>query len=75
MAGPGLSGLLSDISLTAPIWLALALSAAGMLVTGLWLKGAPGQPNGDTAADEAVRERTSARSLCPRLPSSKRAMT
>lgn len=60
MAGPGLSGLLSDISLTAPIWLALLLSAASMLVAGLWLKGTPGR---DTAADEAVRERVPVRSL------------
>jgi len=63
MAGPGLSGLLSDISLTAPIRLALALSAASMLVTGLWLKGAPGRLNDDAAADEAVREGVSIRSL------------
>jgi len=58
MVGPGLSGLLSDISLTAPIWLALALSAASMLVTGLWLRGAPGQPGA-----EAIRERVPVRSL------------
>ena len=58
MVGPGLSGLLSDISLTAPIWLALALSAASMLVTGLWLRGAPGQPGA-----EALRERVPVRSL------------
>ncbi|MCF1485131.1 MFS transporter [Agrobacterium vitis] len=36
--GPSLSGYLSDISLTAPIWAALALSATSLLVTGIWVK-------------------------------------
>lgn len=61
MVGPGLSGLLSEISLTAPIWLALALSAASMMVTGFWLKGTPGRSGSE--ADEAIRERVSVRSL------------
>ncbi|WP_418883891.1 MFS transporter [Allorhizobium ampelinum] len=36
--GPSLSGYLSDISLTAPIWAALALSATSLLVTSIWVR-------------------------------------
>ncbi|MFW8604436.1 MFS transporter [Rhizobium leguminosarum] len=65
MLGPSFSGYLADISLTAPIWVALALSATSMLVTGLWLKGAhaPGRFGNDSAADEAVGEKVSFRPL------------
>ncbi|WP_245314396.1 MFS transporter [Rhizobium sp. R634] len=41
MIGPGLSGYLADISLTAPIWFALGLSATSIVVTSFWLKDAP----------------------------------
>ncbi|MGO7532728.1 MFS transporter [Rhizobium leguminosarum] len=65
MIGPGLSGYLADTSLTAPIWVALALSATSMLVTGLWLKGAdaPGRFRNDSKADETVGEKVSFRTL------------
>jgi MFS family permease len=65
MIGPGLSGYLADISLTAPIWVALALSATSMLVTGLWLKGgdAHGRFGDDSKADETVGEKVSFRTL------------
>jgi len=65
IVGPSLSGYLSDISLTAPIWAALILSATSILVTSVWVKGAhaPGQVSGDGREDEAVREKVSFRSL------------
>ncbi|MBY2907972.1 MFS transporter [Rhizobium leguminosarum] len=65
MIGPGLSGYLADISLTAPIWVALALSATSMLVTGLCLKGgdARGRFGDDSKADETVGEKVSFRTL------------
>ncbi|MBA5803085.1 MFS transporter [Rhizobium changzhiense] len=65
MIGPSLSGYLADISLTAPIWAALALSATSMLVTGLWLKGADvgGRFGNDSKANETVGEKVSFRSL------------
>ncbi|MBY2924894.1 MFS transporter [Rhizobium leguminosarum] len=65
MIGPGLSGYLADISLTAPIWVALALSATSMLVTGLCLKGADarGRFGDDSKADETVGEKVSFRTL------------
>jgi MFS family permease len=64
IVGPGLSGYLVDISLTAPIWLALTLSATSILVTSLWVKGvhAPGHRAG-SVQDDTVRDRTSFRSL------------
>lgn len=61
MIGPSLSGMLAGTSLAAPIWAALVLSAASMLVTGLGLREAPGRPGGD--AEQVVRERASFRSL------------
>ncbi|WP_414814956.1 MFS transporter [Rhizobium sp. IY2] len=65
MIGPGLSGYLAEISLTAPIWVALGLSATSMLVTGLWLKGAPApSPYGDDSReDERPLEKVSFRAL------------
>jgi MFS family permease len=65
IVGPGLSGYLSEISLTAPIWLALTLSAASILVTSLWVKSvhASGQSADGSVQDETVRDRTSFRSL------------
>ncbi|WP_274519145.1 MFS transporter [Inquilinus limosus] len=61
MAGPGLAGALAGVSLSAPIWIAMALSAASLLTTALWLDG--GAPRDGTGPGEAVRERTSLRSL------------
>lgn len=65
MIGPSLSGYLSDISLTVPIWVALALSASSLIVTGIFLKGgnAVGQGHAETGQNEAVSERTSFRSI------------
>lgn len=58
--GAGLSSILSDISLTAPIYMALALSASGIVVTTFGLKGGkvPGQAMG-----EADREKISLRAI------------
>ncbi|MCO4318132.1 MFS transporter [Phyllobacterium sp. 21LDTY02-6] len=39
IVGAGLSSILSEISLTTPIYLALALSISGIIVTTFWLKG------------------------------------
>lgn len=63
--GPSLSGYLSDIFLTAPIWAALALSATSIFVTSVWLKGntASGQVGGDAEEDGQVREAASFRSM------------
>jgi DHA1 family tetracycline resistance protein-like MFS transporter len=63
--GPSLSGYLSDISLVAPIWAALALSATSIFVTGVWLKGntSSGQVGGDTKEDGQVGEAASFRSM------------
>ena len=65
IVGPSLAGYLSDISLTAPIWAALALSATSMLVTGVWLKSntASGQTGGDAEEGGQVREVVSFRSM------------
>ena len=65
IVGPSLSGYLSDISMTAPIWAALALSAASIVVTSIWLKGnnASAQIDGDTEEDGQVREAISFRSI------------
>ena len=65
IVGPSLAGYLSDISLTAPIWAALALSATSILVTGVWLKGnaASGQTGGNTEDDGSAREVVSFRSM------------
>lgn len=62
--GPGISGYVSDISLTAPIWLSLILSATSIVVTALWVKGAnaPGQLDGETESAE-IHERVSFRSI------------
>ncbi|MBB3980253.1 MFS family permease [Rhizobium azooxidifex] len=65
IVGPSLAGYLSDISLTAPIWAAWALSATSMLVTGVWLKSntASGQTGGDAEEGGQVREVVSFRSI------------
>jgi len=64
IVGPGLSGYVSDISLTAPIWLSLMLSATSIVVTALWVKAAnaPGQTDGEAERDE-IHERVSFRSI------------
>jgi MFS family permease len=41
IVGAGISGYLSDISLTAPIYAAMVLSAVSFTVTALWLKRSP----------------------------------
>lgn len=64
IVGPGLSGYASDISLSAPIFLSLMLTATSVVVTTFWMKGAkaPGQP--DSAAEsEKVHHRVSFRSI------------
>lgn len=62
MAGPSLSGALAGLSLTAPVWAALALSAASLLATGVWLQG--GVPRGGAGrTGEAAPDRASIRSL------------
>jgi len=62
--GPGISGYVSDIALTAPIWLSLVLSATSIVVTTFWVKGtkAPVQSDG-TAESAAIHERVSFRSI------------
>lgn len=39
VVGAGLTGYLSDLSLTVPIYAAIALSAASLAVTAVWIKG------------------------------------
>ncbi|QOG07411.1 MFS transporter [Aureimonas sp. OT7] len=65
MIGPSLSGYLSDIALTVPIWVALGLSASSIIVTGIFLRGsnAGGQGRAATGQDEAVTERPSFRPI------------
>ncbi|ANM10527.1 MULTISPECIES: MFS transporter [unclassified Rhizobium] len=65
MIGSSLSGYLADISLTAPIWAALGLSAASLCVTGLWLRGAhpPGRLGDDGEEAGAIGENISFRTL------------
>jgi DHA1 family tetracycline resistance protein-like MFS transporter len=60
IVGAGLSGVLSEISLTAPIYMALALSVSGVVVTTFGLKGGkvPQQ-----AAGEADLEKISLRAI------------
>ncbi|NDW06165.1 MFS transporter [Jiella pacifica] len=64
IVGPGISGYVSDISLTAPIWLSLILSATSIVVTTFWVKSAqaPGQPEGAAESAE-IHERVSFRSI------------
>lgn len=63
--GPGMSGYLSGISLTAPIWVALALSASSLIVTAIFLKSGneAGQNRADANQNEAARETVSFRSV------------
>ncbi|MBB5664691.1 MFS family permease [Rhizobium leguminosarum] len=65
MIGSSLSGYLADISLTAPISVALGLSATSLCVTGLWLRGAhaPGRPGDDSKEAEAIGKKISFRTL------------
>lgn len=63
MVGPGLSGILSDISLTAPIWLALGMSTASILVTSVWMKTSHAPARPDAGEGEEARETVSFRSL------------
>lgn len=54
IAGAGLSGYLSGISLTVPIYAAMAFSATSFVVTTAWIKGSHTASNG---FDEAVKSR------------------
>lgn len=60
IVGAGLSSVLSDISLTAPIYMALALSASGVVVTTFGLKGGKVVRQ---ATDEPDSERISLRAI------------
>lgn len=64
IVGPGISGYASDISITAPIWLSLLLSAGSIVVTLLWVKGpgATGRIAPDAGSAE-IHERVSLRSI------------
>lgn len=64
IVGPSLAGRLSDISMTAPIWAALALSTTSIVVTSIWLR-AGRMPDTEDCGDEdgQIRERVSFRSI------------
>ncbi|MBB5043612.1 MFS transporter [Shinella fusca] len=53
IVGAGLSSILSEISLTAPIYMALALSASGVVVTAFGLKGGKVAEQAKGEADQA----------------------
>ncbi len=65
VVGPSLSGYLSDISLTAPVWAALALSATSMTVTGVFIRRdrVAGQLDDKKLDGETVRDKVSFRSI------------
>ena len=65
IVGPSLAGYLSDVSLSAPIWAAIALSSASVLVTALFVRGAavPRRLAGHGGRDAALRDRTPLRAL------------
>ncbi|HEV7247910.1 MAG TPA: MFS transporter [Shinella sp.] len=54
IAGAGLSGYLSGISLTVPIYAAMAFSATSFVVTAAWIKGSH---TASTGFDETVKSR------------------
>lgn len=56
IVGPGISGFLSDISLTVPIYAAMALSAISIAVTLVYVKGGP-SVSSEQDADEADETR------------------
>jgi MFS family permease len=62
--GPGMSGYLSDLALTAPIWLSLILSAISIIVTTLCVRGA--KPLGELeqqAKNTGIHNRVSFRAI------------
>ena len=64
IVGPSLSGFLSEISLTAPIWAALALSATSIVVTSVWLRGNIAfKRQADTGKNARIPEAASFRSI------------
>lgn len=65
IVGAGLTGYLSDISLTVPIYAAMALSAASLAVTATWIKGSHPASNGfdESARNEASLNKVSFRSI------------
>ncbi|MEO4001898.1 MFS transporter [Mesorhizobium sp. CAU 1732] len=65
IVGAGLTGYLSDISLTVPIYAAMALSAASLAVTTIWIKGSHAASNGVDAStrSDASLEKVSFRSI------------
>ncbi|MBU1314746.1 MAG: MFS transporter [Alphaproteobacteria bacterium] len=64
IVGPGISGYVSDISLTAPIWLSLMLSATSIVVTALWVRGANAPDQSDSRAErDEIHDRVSFRSI------------
>ncbi|MBB4005530.1 MFS transporter [Aurantimonas endophytica] len=65
IVGAGLTGYLSDISLTVPIYAAMALSAASLAVTTIWIKGSHAASNGvdESTRSDASLEKVSFRSF------------
>lgn len=65
IVGAGLSGYLSGISLAVPIYAAIALSAASLLVTAIWIKGSQTASHGsdEPAENEASVDKVSFRSI------------
>lgn len=65
VVGAGLTGYLSDISLTVPIYAAMALSAASVVVTAIWIKGSHVASNGfdESAQSEVSLDKVSFRSI------------
>lgn len=65
IVGASLSGYLSVISLTVPIYAAMALAAVSIIVTGIWIKGshAAHQSSAEDVENEASLEKISFRSI------------
>lgn len=63
IVGAGLSGYLSGISLTAPIYAAMALSAASLVVTTAWIKGSSHAASHGFDESAASLEKISFRSI------------
>lgn len=65
IVGAGLTGYLSDSSLTVPIYAALALSAASVAATAIWIKGADAANRSfdESAQDGAPLDKISFRSI------------
>ncbi len=62
--GPGISGYLTDLALTAPIWLSLILTATSIAVTAFWVNDAnPSSQIDRPAQDTGVHDRVSFRSI------------